>query len=229
MKSILRALALTLTVMLLTQIQFAGASAANRSDAGLFGAPATYSPSIDRFYKWTGMLQRWHAAVREARMPCAAGQSAGCEPAEWRRMIAQLQPLDLKAKLAAANALINRYPYVSSELNWREPNHWEIPFEFLAKSGQCQDYAIAKFMLLRAAGVPNDALRIVVLRDLRQALDHAVLVAYVDGEAMLLDNQIEDVVPASQVRHYVPYYSINETGWWMHHPSPMQLASRRPD
>ena len=229
MKPVLRALALALTGVLLTQVHIASGVAANRGDATLFGAHEAYSPSIDRFYKWTGMLQRWHAALREARTPCAAGQSTGCEPAEWRRLIAQLQPLDLKTKLTTVNALINRYPYVPSQENWREPNHWETPFEFLAKSGQCQDFAIAKFMLLRAAGVPNDALRIVVLRDMRQQLDHAVLVAYVDGVAMLLDNQIEGVVPASQVRHYLPYYSINETGWWMHQPGPLQLASHQPN
>src|SRR5262249_51094722 len=153
------------------------------------------------------------------------GQSTGCEPREWHRLVDLLKPLELRAKVAAVNALLNRYPYVSSAANWHESNHWETPFEFLARSGQCQDYAIAKFMLLRAAGVPNDLLRIVVLRDTRLALDHAVLVAYVDGQALLLDNQLPEVVPAASIHHYQPYYSINETGWWLHEPNPLQITS----
>ena len=191
----------------------------------LFGTHETYSPAIDRFYKWTGMLQRWAEERREARQVCMLGQSTGCEPREWQRIVAVLTPLDLRAKVEAVNSLVNRYPYTPSAANWNEPNHWETPFEFLARSGQCQDYAIAKFMLLRAAGVPNELLRVVVLRDRRLALDHAVAVAYVNGEALMLDNQIPEVVPVASVHHYEPYYSINETGWWLHDPNPLQISS----
>jgi predicted transglutaminase-like cysteine proteinase len=187
----------------------------------LFGTHETYSAGIERFYKWTGMLGRWATERRQASQTCVLGRTTGCEPREWRRIVDLLTPLELRAKLDAVNKLVNRYPYTPSAANWLEPNHWETPFEFLAKSGQCQDYAIAKFMLLRAAGVPNELLRVVVLRDRRLALDHAVTVVYVDGEALMLDNQIPDVVPVARIHHY----SINETGWWLHDPNPLQITS----
>jgi predicted transglutaminase-like cysteine proteinase len=218
------------TIVLLVLSLFAGLDAranqgGSRSYPALFGTHETYSPAIDRFYKWTGMLQRWTAERRDASQPCLLGQTTGCEPREWRRIVDLLAPLELRAKIEAVNSLVNRYPYIPSAANWSEPNYWETPFEFLSKSGQCQDYAIAKFMLLRAAGVPNDLLRVVVLRDRRLGLDHAVMVAYVDGEALMLDNQIPDVVPVAGIRHYQPYYSINETGWWLHDPNPLQITS----
>jgi predicted transglutaminase-like cysteine proteinase len=218
------------TIVLLVLSLFAGLDAranqgGSRSYPALFGTHETYSPAIDRFYKWTGMLQRWTAERRDASQPCLLGQTTGCEPREWRRIVDLLTPLDLRAKIEAVNSLVNRYPYIPSAANWSEPNYWETPFEFLIKSGQCQDYAIAKFMLLRAAGVPNELLRVVVLRDRRLSLDHAVMVAYVDGEALMLDNQIPDVVPVAGIRHYQPYYSINETGWWLHDPNPLQITS----
>jgi predicted transglutaminase-like cysteine proteinase len=218
------------TIVLLVLSLLAGLDAranqgGSRSYPALFGTHETYSPAIDRFYKWTGMLQRWTAERREASQPCLLGQITGCEPREWRRIVDLLAPLELRAKIEAVNSLVNRYPYIPSAANWSEPNYWETPFEFLSKSGQCQDYAIAKFMLLRAAGVPNDLLRVVVLRDRRLGLDHAVMVAYVDGEALMLDNQIPDVVPVAGIRHYQPYYSINETGWWLHDPNPLQITS----
>ena len=191
----------------------------------LFGTAETHSDEIDRFYKWTGMLQRWEHA-RAAGLPvCGPGQLSGCEPREWSRIVAMLQPLGMREKLDAVNALVNRYPYVPSAVNWHEANYWETPYEFLARSGQCQDYAIAKFMALRAAGVPNERLRLVVLRDTRRGEDHAVLVAYVDGKALILDNQISEVVPVESVQHYRPYYSINETGWWLHEPNPLQVSA----
>jgi predicted transglutaminase-like cysteine proteinase len=199
--------------------------ASGRVYPALFGTHESYSPAIDRFYKWTGMLKRWTAEQRAATSPCVLGETTECEPREWRRLVEILAPMDLRAKLAAVNDLVNRYPYTPSAANWREPNHWETPFEFLAKSGQCQDYAIAKFMLLRAAGVPDELLRVVVLRDRRLGLDHAVTVAYVDGEALMLDNQIAEVVPVAGIHHYQPYYSINETGWWLHDPNPLLVTT----
>ncbi len=36
---------------------------------------------------------------------------------------------------------------------------------------------------------------------------------------MVLDNQIADVTPAARIHRYVPYYSINRTGWWYHVPT----------
>jgi len=216
---------LLLSLTALVGVDARATAASSQAYPALFGTHETYSASIDRFYKWTGMLQRWTAERREARLPCMLGQIAGCEPKEWRRIVDLLTPLDLRAKVAAVNSLVNRYPYTPSAANWSDPNYWETPFEFLTKSGQCQDYAIAKFMLLRAAGVPNELLRVVVLRDRRLGLDHAVTVAYVDGEALMLDNQIPDVVPAGSIRYYEPYYSINETGWWLHDPNPLQVSS----
>lgn len=180
----------------------------------LFGTREIYAPDITAFDKWTGMLARFRREQAAAQQGCAA--EAACAPAEWRRLLAALDGLDLRAKLERVNAAVNRHPYVPSQRNWGESNHWETPFEFLRKGGQCQDYAIAKYLLLRAAGVPAAQLRVLVLRDTALGVDHAVTVAYAGSEALLLDNQIGAVVPADSIHHYQPYYSINEDGWWLH-------------
>lgn len=73
-------------------------------------------------------------------------------------------------------------------------------------------------MSLRALGWDNDHMRIVVLKDLNLDIAHAVLVVYRDGLAWVLDNQIGEVVAADRIRHYRPYYSINEDSWWLHRP-----------
>jgi predicted transglutaminase-like cysteine proteinase len=190
--------------------------AAPRQAPALFGTREIYSPDMTAFDKWTGMLGRFRLEQEAVQRACARLAVAGCEPTEWRQILSALHGLDLRAKLEHVNAAVNRHPYVASQRNWGESNHWETPFEFLRKSGQCQDYAVAKYLLLRAAGVPAAQLRVVVLRDTRLGLDHAVAVAYIEGEAMLLDNQIGAVVPADSLHHYQPYYSINEEGWWLH-------------
>ncbi len=201
------------------------ASAASHEAPLLFGTREAFSPDSAAFFKWHGMLERFAGERRQAAAACSARAVEGCEPAEWGALVAALKGLDLRAKLDRVNAAINRHPYVPSYVNWHESNHWETPFEFLAKGGQCQDYAIAKYLLLRAADVPASSLRVVVLRDTRLGLDHAVTVVYVGGEALVLDNQQHDVVPASSLGFYRPYYSINEQGWWLHRPASARYAA----
>ncbi|MGO8919570.1 MAG: transglutaminase-like cysteine peptidase [Stellaceae bacterium] len=195
------------------------------SPPALFGTREVFSADSSAFFKWHGMLERFAAERRQGAAACAPAAVERCAPAEWVALVAELKRLDLRGKLDRVNAAINRHPYVPSFVNWHESNHWETPFEFLRKGGQCQDYAIAKYLLLRAAGVPASNLRLVVLRDTHLALDHAVTIAYVGGEALVLDNQQRAVVPASTLDHYRPYYSINEQGWWLHRAAGARYAA----
>jgi len=103
-------------------------------------------------------------------------------------------------------------------VNWGIADYWATPREFAIKDGDCEDFAIAKYVSLKLLGWSDDDLRIVVLHDSNLNADHAVLAAYVDGRAMILDNQTRQVLPSEAIRHYQPYYSINETGWWLHRP-----------
>jgi predicted transglutaminase-like cysteine proteinase len=220
--------ALRLLAFLFLLMALAGAASAARIEGdgypALFGTREVFSPDSSAFFKWHGMLARF--AVEERTEPaCAPRAAEPCRPAEWRALLASLQGLDLRAKIERVNAAINRHPYVPSFVNWHESNHWETPFEFLRKGGQCQDYAIAKYLLLRASGVPAAKLRLVVLRDTHLGLDHAVTVAFLDGEALVLDNQRRDIVPASRLDYYRPYYSINEQGWWLHRGAGARYAS----
>jgi predicted transglutaminase-like cysteine proteinase len=191
---------------------FSGAPAA----PPLFGTREVHSTDISAFTKWTGVLAGFAAEQHRMAGACAPGEREGCAPGEWQQLLDELRGLDIHAKLERVNAAINRHPYIPSLRNWGESNRWETPFEFFRRGGQCQDYAIAKYLLLRAAGVAAGQLRLVVLRDMRLGLDHAVTAAYVDGTVLLLDNQMRRVTPASSVHHYQPYYSINEQGWWLH-------------
>jgi predicted transglutaminase-like cysteine proteinase len=178
--------------------------------SGLFGTDEVYSADNTAFTKWNVMLARFRAQSSE---PVLCDH---CVAAEWRDLIAELSALPFRAKLEAVNRAMNRLPYVTSIRNWGESNRWETPLEFLRKGGQCQDYAIAKYLALRAAGVPADRLRLVVLRDMQLGVDHAVTVAYAEGEALVLDNQSAALLTPDSLLHYQPYYSISEQGWWLH-------------
>jgi predicted transglutaminase-like cysteine proteinase len=183
----------------------------------LFHTREQFSADLAPFTKWNKVVARADRQARDPASFCATYAPADvCAADRWAALVALLAALPLRERVERVNAALNGVPYVSAAANWNDPDHWETPFEFLAKGGQCEDYAIAKIMALAATGVPEEALRLVVVRDERLSLDHAVAVVYVDGEALVLDNQLGDVMPAARIGWYVPYYSINRTGWWRH-------------
>ncbi|MGQ9369042.1 transglutaminase-like cysteine peptidase [Azospirillum sp. ST 5-10] len=171
-----------------------------------FAVPETRLTGPSPAPQWTRLLARHNHAL----------DTPETVPAAWRRMVEDLRGLELPAKLERANALINRLPYVPSERKWGRRDYWETPFEFIAGSGQCQDFAATKYLLLRAAGVPEDRLRLAVVQDHRTGVAHAIVVALVDDQALVLDNQIDGVVPTAAVGHYEPLYALGETGWWLY-------------
>jgi len=150
--------------------------------------------------------------------PCTEWRLTRCDLESWRRLLAELRDKDRIAQIREVQTFLNRVPYVIDPINWGVPDYWATPLQFFGKDGDCEDYAIAKFVSLKTLGFTDDDMRIVVLDDLNLGVAHAILVVYVDGRALVLDNQISQVIPADLIRHYRPIYSINQTAWWLHLP-----------
>jgi len=113
---------------------------------------------------------------------------------------------------------MNKRRYVVDPVNWGMRDYWSTPRQFFAKFGDCEDYAIAKYLTLKQLGVPVTIMRIVVLQDLNLRTTHAILAVYTGDGIIILDNQIEQTVQASVISHYMPIFSINEEAWWLHRP-----------
>ncbi|MBX6323911.1 MAG: transglutaminase-like cysteine peptidase [Rhodospirillaceae bacterium] len=174
----------------------------------LWGASQIYSTNLKNFPKWRGEMSRY----REELQSCGLPQ---CDKPKLSRLIESWRGLDPVRQIEAVNAEINRSPYILDIVNWGLTDYWETPFEFLRKSGDCEDYATTKYWILRALGMPAEAMQIVVLQDLNLGIAHAVLVVRFQGRSLLLDNQMRTVVQAETVHHYHPVYAVNEGGWWL--------------
>lgn len=142
----------------------------------------------------------------------------------------QLQPLLQQAvsqddgeRLQAVNRFFNRRVQFRDDNEvWHQVDHWASPLETLEKGqGDCEDYAIAKYFSLVAAGMPAPKLRLVYVRAQlggpggpTQA--HMVLAYYASpgAEPLILDNLIGDVRPASRRPDLTPVFSFNGDGLW---------------
>ena len=118
--------------------------------------------------------------------------------------------------LRYVNSFWNTWPYVEDIVNWKQEDYWEIPAEFLKKSGDCEDYSIIKYFTLKELGIAPESMRIVVVRDTIRNFAHAVLAVYVNGDAFILDNLSNSVLSHTKLRQYSPQYSVNEFGRWAH-------------
>lgn len=142
----------------------------------------------------------------------------------WQGMLSKAQALPTREKLMRINEFFNRSIQSSDDqLIWGQSDYWATPMETLAKgSGDCEDFAIAKYFSLIHAGVPVNKLRLVYVKariggphsDITQA--HMVLAFYdtPDAEPLVLDSLITDIRPASRRADLVPIFSFNSEGVW---------------
>ena len=177
----------------------------------LFGTTETRSNNFRPFKKWRGAMKRM-----------AAEQSnLDRFKKKFKRWLPFLDGLKGKSKIFQINSVnrfMNQSRYIQDMKNWGVNDYWASPGQFLAKFGDCEDYAIAKYMALKYLGHDIDKMRVVALKDLNLRIGHAILVIYRDNKILVLDNQIRFVIEAKKIRHYAPVYSINERHWWRHRP-----------
>jgi len=174
--------------------------------------------NLTPFPKWTGMLERHLRETRTIPGSCKPTPITRCRWEDWMHFLDSIRSRDFSAQMDAVNRYMNQHKYVLDIVNWAVEDYWATPYEFLRVDGDCEDFAIAKFISLRLLGHENAKMRIVVLQDLNLRIPHAVLIVSLNDRFWVLDNQIPQVVDATSIRHYRPIYSVDEKHWWLHKP-----------
>jgi predicted transglutaminase-like cysteine proteinase len=153
------------------------------------------------------------------------GAPAADRIARWRKSAAEHKGTGYAGKLAAAagreaallqvvNEAVNRdVRGILDQDHWGVEDYWATPAETVASAGgDCEDYSIAKYYLLKELGVPIGRLRITYVRVLTQGFAHMVLAYYATPEAepLILDNLEERVRRASERADLEPVYHFND-------------------
>ena len=199
----------TITRPTITRIGAAAGAAKLGANASLFGTTETRSTKMGLFKKWSGAMAK--AVAEQADTKAFAEKFK-----DWVVFLEPLRDKDAMVQLKAVNAFMNKSKYIQDNKNWGVKDYWASPGEFLDNFGDCEDYAIAKYMALKFLGFDVTKMRIVVIQDLNLKIGHAILAVYIDNRILILDNQIKIVADSRKIRHYKPIYSINEQAWWRH-------------
>ena len=179
-----------------------------------FGLFAFRAPEGELWTKWRGV----EAAMKreaDALAKCRASLP-DCSPVALQfLLLAQTaSAYDGKARLARVNRAINAAVRYTSDLaQYGELDYWSAPLDTLASGrGDCEDYAIAKYALLRESGVSPEHMRILLVRDNLRREDHAILAVLHDDEWIALDNHLNSPAKADLLTHYAPLYEIDRNG-----------------
>ena len=195
----------------------AGAEASEGPRPSFFNSVEIRSADLKPFRKWRSALERYseEQASKEVRN-CVSGLFNICHYEELADFLDDQRDDDRWDQLIAVNHYMNTRRYITDPRNWGVRDYWATLGEFMEKFGDCEDYAIAKYLALRKLGWTDETLRLAAVKDLNLKVGHAVLIVYLNGKTWVLDNQIRRVVDTKSIRHYKPVFSINETFWWRH-------------
>ncbi len=213
-----------LAALLLTGISlataFAGVAEASRnSSPSYFRSTETPNTNLKPFKKWNMALARYSKETATARKgTCNEKKMNKCYYERWMKFLKKIKDKSPLEQVKAVNTAMNRAKYITDDVNWGKKDYWSTPGEFFTRYGDCEDFAITKYLSLKILGFKEDLLRVVVLKDLNLKIGHAVLIVFLNGKSLVLDNQIKQVVEAKTIRHYLPIYSINAKNWWRHRP-----------
>lgn len=138
---------------------------------------------------------------------------------DWQRLLASQVGASEAEQLKEVNRFFNAKLRFTDDLAlWNQVDYWATPVEALRRgAGDCEDYAIAKYISLRHLGVPAEKLRITYVKALRLNQAHMVLTYYEKPDAvpLVLDNLIGSILPASQRSDLLPVYAFNGEGLWL--------------
>ncbi len=151
-----------------------------------------------------------------SHMPAGRGLPARLSqplPEAWMRRLGPV-PVGQEAQLLWVQARLNRLPFRSDAARWGVEDYWASPEEFLASGGDCEDYALAKMAVLRRLGWREEALELVLVRDLARNRAHAVLRVHDTSGDWLLDNQSAGLLPTQSQTRYFPLAGYNAQGGW---------------
>lgn len=143
-------------------------------------------------------------------------QMESCPPAAQRflEIIEEGRARDGRARIGVINRAVNLAIRPTSDMaQWGVPDRWSSPLEtFSTGRGDCEDYAIAKYVALVEAGVPEEDVKLIIVQDLATNQGHAVVAARLNGDWLVLDNRWLALVRDVEMRQVNPLFVLDYAG-----------------
>ncbi|MCI0692014.1 transglutaminase-like cysteine peptidase [candidate division KSB1 bacterium] len=158
------------------------------------GLSAARKTLVDLLCTGSSMVKDGKLKIDE-KIKTQATERAGVEARhrleKWEQLLNDDQKRSLMDKLKAVNEFFNHQIIAQADKGpVKGYDYWQSPIETLVRGkGDCDDFAMAKYVSLRLLGIPSEQLRIAVVKSSGSRY-HAVLFCYPQNETdpWVLDN-----------------------------------------
>jgi predicted transglutaminase-like cysteine proteinase len=167
-----------------------------------------------------GLALKWRTAEleidREEKVlaDCRAQKPCPAPARELLDIVAEGSDQAGRARVGLINRAVQlAITPTTDEAQWGVKDHWSSPLETLqTHRGDCEDYAIVKYVALREAGMSDRDVKIAIVRNVFPDEYHAVAAARVNGEWLILDNRWLTLVRDTDMRRAIPQFVLDENG-----------------
>ena len=177
------------------------------------------------------LWDEWYDTVKRTNEEIVAIEACITDESACDRVMRQISVVVINGKklepdqqLQLVNRFINRMRrYNDDRRSFKKledsrlvvSQQWSTLLDFMSKGGDCEDFATAKYALLKLMGYDTNDLRIVVVYERRLQEYHALIAVRKDEtQVALLD--IDNKIYSQRPPHYRLVYSINEHSIWDH-------------
>jgi len=163
------------------------------------------------------------------------GDAGASSVAAWRELLTSSTGQSETVKLKRVNDFFNRRVRFGEDRDiWGSEDYWATPLEVLGRSeGDCEDFAIAKYMTLKLLGVSSEKMRLTYVKARLGGPQSSIVQAHMilsyypapEDEPLILDNLISDIRPASRRSDLTTVFGFNTEGLWVGEAAPRAGAS----
>src|SRR5262245_56056282 len=192
-------------------------------DEGDLGEPFGLNKSLapDNSTTW----QEWKKVIADADAElhklerCRTQRDCNIAEEKYSAIVKEARNKDDRAKIEFVHRRVNgEIRYEPDPVQWGLPDHWSLPVDAEGKGslntgvGDCEDYVLAKYLILLDARFPDKDLRILLVRDNFVRADHAILAAREDRKWLILDNRFDRLYEDADLRHFKPLMVVDTQG-----------------
>ncbi len=187
---------------------FASANLESASDK-----PAVFTKVLDSSEIGVGAPTRYLPKSSILKAALESGANGSEFPVQaWMKLLIALKDADPVTQINMVNGFFNQVRYIGEG----RQDAWKMPTQFLSEGGDCEDFAIAKFVSLRLLGFHPDRVRLLFVENTLTGIDHAVVSVQYNQKNFVLDNNLTSVVLGDRLGHYLPICSFDERRMWVH-------------
>ena len=186
---------------------------------GPFGMDQTAAPETSSVWQeWKKIIAAADIEIQKLEK-CRAEKNCNVAEEKYSAIVKEARPKEPYPKVDFVQVRINHeIQYVADYTQWGKADRWSLPVDGEGKGslntgiGDCEDYVLAKYLVLLDALYPYKSMRILLVRDNFVRQDHAVLAVNHEGKWLILDNRWDRLYEDQHLKQFKPLMAVDADG-----------------